>query len=319
MRRVEGARLTLPAASGNVNFMRRLIFAGTFCSTFAASAGAQTVPGRDLLKITLGTGAEPAALAAESGDGVWNPAAAILPSDSRARLIAGALQGAPDQGLGAQLLAASFAVPRRLTVGISIFRASVDDIVRTETDPQTIGPEVPYSTTLASVHVARRQTRHLVTGLALRYRNGQIDDEKRGGFGGDVGVLVDGLGTRDARVGASTFLWQPAEASEAQSTFHLAADIRGMGTDSLREGRVGYGFSQTLRGGQEHYGVTSMRLSRFAARVGAARSDEFGEIEWRLRLGVGLHYARYVLGVAREENGAGLSPTYQFTLSALIR
>ena len=299
--------------------MRRLIFAGIFCSTFASPAGAQRVPGRDLLEITLGAGADVPALATESGSGVWNPAAAGLPEGARARLAAGALQGASDQGLGAQLLEAALAGPRRTTVGIAVLRASVDELVRTETDPQSIGGEIPYHTTLISLHAAQRRTEHLSAGLALRYRTGQLDGDEHGELGADAGVLASDLGPRDVRIGASTFLWQPAGAAEANATFHAGADIRVMGPDSTREGRLGYGFGYTLRGAREHYGVISGRLSRLSGRLGTAYSEEFGYYEWRLRLGVGLHYARYVVGVVREENGAGMAPVYQFTLSALIR
>ena len=336
METVEGARLTHRSSPGNVKYMRRMVFAGTYCSTFAGSpagwvagslavalaapaAGAQQVPGRDLLKITIGTLAESPALAAESGDGVWNPAAVLLPGGYRGRLSVAALQGAPDQGLDAQLLAASVAVPARLTVGVSVLRASVDGLVRTESDPQTIGPEIPYNTTMISVHVAQQRAEHVVGGVALRYRMGQMDGDRHGEFGVDAGVMATRITRADLRIGASSFLWQPAEAAEAHASFNVAADARVAGKDSSSEGRLGYGFGYTLRGAREHYGVGTLHMSRVIARAGVAHSREFGESEWRLRLGVGLHYARYILGVAREENGAGLSPTYQFTLSALIR
>ena len=45
----------------------------------------------------------------------------------------------------------------------------------------------------------------------------------------------------------------------------------------------------------------------------------YSDREMRLRLGLGLHYAHYTVGLARDENGAGLSPTYQFTISAILR
>ena len=299
--------------------MRRLIFAGIFCSTFAPPVRAQRVPGRDLLEITLGAGADVPALATESGSGIWNPAAAVLPVGARARLGAGALQGASDQGLGAQLLEAAVAAPRSITVGIAVLRASVDELVRTETDPQSIGGEIPYHTTLISLHAAQQRTEYLSAGLALRYRTGQLDGDEHGAFGADAGLLATGFGPRDVRVGASTFLWQPAGATEANATFHGGADLRIMGSDSTYEGRIGYGLAYTLRGAREHYGVASGRLSRLSGRIGTAYSEEFGHHEWRLRLGLGLHYARYVVGVVREENGAGMAPIYQFTLSALIR
>jgi hypothetical protein len=259
------------------------------------------------------------ALATESGDGVWNPANVLLPAGIRARLSACALQSSADLGMSAQLLAASVAIPARLTVGVSVLRASVDNLLRTETDPQTIGPEIPYNTTVVSVHVAQQRAQYASGGLALRYRLGEMDGDRRGEFGLDAGVLSSGITEADIRLGASTFLWQPAQAAEAGATFSGAVDVRALGSDSLREGRLGYAYSHTLRGAREHYGVGTARFGRYFGRVGVGRSAEFGQDEWRVRLGLGLHYARYVIGVAREENGAGLSEMYQFTLSALIR
>jgi hypothetical protein len=40
---------------------------------------------------------------------------------------------------------------------------------------------------------------------------------------------------------------------------------------------------------------------------------------WRPRLGVGVHYDKYIVGIAREEGVEGLGPVYQFTLNATYR
>ena len=49
------------------------------------------------------------------------------------------------------------------------------------------------------------------------------------------------------------------------------------------------------------------------------RTDAFGSRIWRSRLGVLLHYASYLIGVAREDNGAGLAASYQFSLTANLK
>ena len=302
---------------GYFNFMRRLIFAGLLCISVPASALAQRVPGRELLDYQLGTGGDAAAIASETGDGVWNPATILLPAGARARLAAGALVSAPDQGIDAQLLVATLALPGRTTVGISVLRASVDGLVRTDTDPQSFGGEIPYATTLASVGAARRILGTLVAGASLRYRQGRMDGIKRGAAGVDVGLLATDLGAVDGRIGVSTFLWRPGDMDGA--VLSASGDLRLVGSDSAHEGRVGYAGAVTKRGGREHYFVASARSSRISARAGVAREDDFGNAQWRARLGIGLHYARYTIAVAREENGAGLDPTYHLTLSALIR
>ena len=38
----------------------------------------------------------------------------------------------------------------------------------------------------------------------------------------------------------------------------------------------------------------------------------------RLRLGLGLHYSHYLVGVAREDGTAGLGANYQFLLTTVI-
>ena len=309
--------MTLPAPGGYFKCMRRLIFALLLCGTVSASASAQRVPGRDLLEYQLGTGGDAAAIASETGDGVWNPATLMLPVGARARLAAGALVSAPEQGIDAQLLVASLAIPGGATVGISVLRASVDELVHTETDPQSLGSDIPYNTTLVSIGAAHRFARQLTAGASLRYRQGQMDGVKRGKAGLDVGILLTDLGPLDGRIGLSTFLWRPGEATGALAS--ASGDIRLAGTDSAHEARIGYGGTVTEGGGREHYFVASGRSSRISARAGLARQDEFGNQQWRSRLGIGLHYARYTIVVTREENGAGLDPTYHLTLSALIR
>jgi hypothetical protein len=302
--------------SPQLNFMRRLIFAAVGCGWFSTAAGAQQVPGRDLLDFPLGTVAEAPALAQHAADGLWNPAGAALPAGVRVRGSAGALITPPDQGVAAQLIAAALALPRGLTGALTIVRAAVDNIVRTGSDPQSIGGDVPYQTTLYSAVIARKTRDFLTAGVALRYRTGQLDADREGALGIDGGLLAEGLWGRDVRLGLATFLWRPGgSVSDERTSFNAAGDLRAAGRSERQQLRAGYALSYTPGSGHEHYLVGSGRSGVLEARVGVARAVRFGEPFWRLRLGAGLHYARYALGVAREEAGADLGPTYQFTLS----
>jgi hypothetical protein len=282
-----------------------------------ASADAQRVPGRDLLELPVGALAEAPALASLAGAGLWNPAA-IEVRGGRLRLGAAALTTPADQGVSAELLGAAVALPGAITGGLSIARASVSDLVRTESDPQSLG-NLSYGTTLISAMVARRSNRHVATGVAVRYRVGQLEGDSRGVVALDGGVMVDGLLGRDGRLAASTFLWSPANQGGERATFTGAADLRVAGDSAARELRAGYSYLGTENGAREHYGFASGRWGVWEGRAGAARSTFFDQSRWRLRLGVGVYYARYAVGVAREDTGAGLPATYQFSLSATVR
>jgi hypothetical protein len=296
--------------------MRRMLFTALLLAA-ARSAGAQRVPGRDLLDFPIGTLAEPAALASEVGDGLWNPATLALPAARRARASAGALATGEDQGVAAQTIAAAVALPHDLTVGLSLLHAAVRDLVHTETDPQSLG-DIPYGTTLASALLAR-QDANVTTGVALRWRQGQAGSARRSAFGVDGGVVARGLGRRDARLGVSSFLWRPADARDERTSLLAAGDVRLGGSSERSELRAGYGFTLTEQLGQEHYAFVGGRSGVIALRAGLARSLDYGVYNWRTRLGVGLHYARYTLGLAREDGPSGLAPAYQFTLTSTLK
>lgn len=317
---MEGGRLTGPPSTRNVNFMRRFIFAAVLCGTFTTRSLAQDVPGRDLLDFPIGTVAEAPAIAVQAADGLWNPAAAALRPGVRVRLGAGALITPRDQGIAAQLVSAAVALPEDLTAALSVVRATVSDIVRTGSDPRSLGDDVAYGTTVYSAVVTRKTQGFLSTGVAVRYRVGELDQDRRAALGVDGGVLAEGLSARDVRLGVSTFLWRPgASTTTDRTTFSAAGDFRAAGHDAARELRTGYSFAYTPAVASEQYLFGSGRAGPFEARAGMARAVRFGDAIWRLRLGVGLHYARYALGIAREEAGAGLDPTYQFTLSSAYK
>jgi hypothetical protein len=288
-----------------------------------AAAAAQPVPGRDLLRFPLGTMDRAAALPTLAGDGLGNPAAIALTGSNRARIGIAALQTPADQGVRGALVAAAAQLPKRLTVGVSVARITVADLVRTDTDPVQTG-EIPYGTTLYSATITRLNARRVLAGMALRYREGQVDGTRRGAFGLDAGVLVERLPVLDASLGAATFLWQPGgsggtgAASGAGAVVNLATDLRILGRSELRQLRGGYSLLVDGRY-REHFAFGAARVGMWEGRAGVAVADAYGSQPWRTRLGIVLHYEPYGVGVAREENGAGLGPSYQFTLNASIR
>ena len=128
--------------------------------------------------------------------------------------------------------------------------------------------------------------------------------------------MADGFAWRDVRVAASTFLWRPANDAAERTRFSIGGDLRIVGTDSLRQARVGYAGAYTEQLSREHYAFVGGRFKAVEARVGTIRLSAYGNADWRFRVGIGVHHARYMVGVAREETGAGLRPTYAFTLTS---
>ena len=314
--------MTPPLRAGNLKSMRCTVFASTLAiamTCIAPRGTAQVVPGRDLLELPLATVAEAPVLATLTGDGLWNPAAIFLRDGARIRISAASLEGPHDQGVSAQLLAAAYALRPRTTVGLSISRASVSDLIRTEDDPQSVGGEIPYNTLVASATVARRTSDYFTAAVAVRYRAGELDGDRSGAVGIDGGVMADGLPWHDVRIAASTFLWRPANDAAERTRFSVGADARVAGADTLREARVGYAAAYTEQLSREHYAFIGGRYKAVEARVGSLRLSAYGNADWRFRVGVGVHHARYMVGVAREETGAGLRPTYAFTLTSTIR
>ncbi|MGH7663490.1 MAG: hypothetical protein ACRENI_04220 [Gemmatimonadaceae bacterium] len=285
---------------------------------FAPLLGAQQVPGRDLLDFPVGTTGEPPPLARLSGVGIWNPAAIVLPSDARGRVSAAALQTPADQGVTLQLLAVAARLPADRTLALSVVRAWVDGLVRTNLDPQSVGPEIAYNTTVVSAALAQRRD-NLAAGVAARYRFGEADGNREGVFGLDGGVQIEHLFPMDLAIGVSSFLWRPGDEGSDQWTLAAATDVRVFGPDSLHQLRGGYAFSATGQSADQHSAYASGRYMHWEGRIGLSRYAVHGMHDWRTHLGVALRYSRYTVGVAREENGAGLAPIYQFTLVMLIK
>jgi hypothetical protein len=299
--------------------MRRMTFALALQFLFAAPLFAQPVPGRDLLRFPLATMDRAPALGSSLGDGLGNPATAALLDTAVLHVGIAAVQTSSQQGVTVQLASLSGRLPEDFVLTGSFVRASVSDLVRTETDPQSLGEHIPYGTNLVSVGVARRFGRILSAGVALRYRRGEIDVDARSELNADFGVLATGIPLRDLSVGIGSFLWRPGRSLDRFTALNAAADLRVAGDSVTRQLRAGYSHSSIVSGAREEFVFTHGRLGIWEARAGLARDVVHGAQPWRSRLGITVHVAPYAVGIAREENGADLQAIYQFTLSARLR
>jgi hypothetical protein len=297
--------------------MSRFIFAALASFCFIGAAAAQQVPGRDLFDFPLGLLAEPAALSSRMAASIWNPAAASLDSASRLRAGFAGLATPQDQGVRLEMFGTEYRVARGLTTNVSFAQASVTDIIRTETDPQSTPGEIPYQTTLISAGAAAHRGSATV-GLAARYRSASLDAEHAGGFALDAGAIIDRVARTPVRLAASTFLLSPSRHKEA-ATFMAAADLPLVHRDTTLSVRGGYAIMRTEGRGSEDYLFGSTRYRQFDASAGVSQSRVFGTTSRRLRLGVGLRYAGYDLALAREDGAAGFGASYQFVLTRTFK
>lgn len=297
--------------------MRRFIFAVVVLGSMPAAAHAQRVPGRDLLDLPLGTLAEPVALATTVGDGLWNPATATLRGETRARIAVAALTTPALQGVGAQTLSATAVLFGRTTMGVGVVRASIRDIQRTGTDPQTLG-EIGYSTTVASA-TAAREWRWAAAGAAVRYRSGELDMRRRATLGVDAGVIGRLPPAADLRLALSTYMWTFGATRDDRPALAAATDLRLGGTSERRELRAGYSLVATRGLGRDDYLHVGGRAGRWLLRGGVLRATAYDVRTWGSRLGVGLQHARYAIAFSREERESGLPPSYQFTLTTSFK
>jgi hypothetical protein len=292
--------------------MRPLVSAACLL-VVAAAAGAQPIPARDLLSSPLGLIGVPAALSDGAAAGVWNPATALVEGANQLRLSVASLNAPVDIALTGQLLTASRAVPRVGTLTMSLARAGVADLVRTDTDPQSIGGDIPYAVWVSSVGLSRRVAPSLVVGAASRWVSGRADQVQRGRLATDIGMVVDRLSWRDLRVGASSYLLALGTASPA--IYSAAADARLVHVDSTRTSRAGFGVVHTPHGTTELYPFVSGRLGRVDLRGGPVRVTGYGTTTWRSRLAIMLEQDRFSIGVVQESNSSGLTPTYQIAVT----
>ncbi|HVA57214.1 MAG: hypothetical protein WBQ26_08345 [Gemmatimonadaceae bacterium] len=294
--------------------MRHLLFAALICGVMATPSSAQQVPARDLLDFPIGSIAEPAAISSLLSSGVWNPAAVRLPTGEAVQIGILALNSPIEQGVSAQLAVATMRLPGSTLLTASLLRATVTDLVRTQTDPQSVGSEIPYGTTLFSAGLSRRVGR-LTAGFATRVRTGTADYIQRTSLSLDGGVLLDSAFHTPIRLAASTFLLGASPTRE-RATLLGAVEVPVYHRGSALEVRSGLAVSATEYRGNEKYLYAALRYLGLEARGGLARTRAFGFDSDHLRLGLDLHYARYVVGIAREDEGAGLGAVYQFMLTS---
>jgi hypothetical protein len=304
--------------SVTLKYMRRKFLCGLAALGFAPVLAAQSVPARDLWDFPLGAVLEPAAIASEAGSGLWNPASIAMPAGTFARLGVAALTPTATQGVDAQLVAASWRRKTGTTFGVSVARSSVSGIVRTDTDPNGFG-NVTYSSLVASFTAARQLLPHVTGGVALRYRDGTSDVTTSSALAADLGVIVDSLPWRDARFAVSSFLWRPGRESDDQPTLLSAFDFRVLSSKTAPNIRVGYQHNATFHGIRESGPFLSAQTGPLEVRGSLVNTTVYGHSNNRVRSGLALHLARYVVGIGREEGTGGLAPLYQFTLSSLVK
>ncbi|MGQ0539562.1 MAG: hypothetical protein ACT4R6_11480 [Gemmatimonadaceae bacterium] len=301
-----------------LNLMRRIMLPVLVGLAGAHSdAHGQHLPGRDLFDFPIAALAEGTALATFAGDGLRNPASLYVSSQERGRLSLSSLSTGREQRVSGQTLGAAYHV-RGTTFGVSLARASVSDIARTDTDPQSIGGDVPYGLTVLSLAAARRAGANLTSGIALRWQRGELDSERRQDVGVDAGVVLDSVARRDIRLAASTFLWRPGAGVRSGAAFAGGVDARVLKLPRIADVRGGYTWTATLRDSDEHFAYVALRTRVWDARAGLVRLTTRTDATTRLRLALGARYGRYRLGVAREENPYGLSPAYVFILGTQL-
>ena len=298
--------------------MRHLTFALAIAALGPPVAGAQRVPGRDLVQFPVAALDRPAALGTDLADGLGNPATLVALAGAKLRVGGAALQTPEELSVSAQLLAAAYSLTERTVVGLSAAHWSVDDIAATTTSPDPSDVDVSYRTVMISATAARRNTKHVSVGLAFRARMGSAAGSQRTGLAADAGLFVDSL-WRSARLGVASFLWWPGQAEDEQTTIHTAGDLRIWGTSELREARVGVAADFTEPDERLEFLFSSARTGSVSVRLGLARIVRWQAGPWRSRIGAGFHYDKYVVTIAREEGAEGIGPVYQFTLNATYR
>jgi hypothetical protein len=298
--------------------MCRKVFAAIVSVVLLGSrgAGAQRVAARDLLEFPLGILAEAPPLSEQMTGGLWNPASAMLRPATRASFGVAGLTTPQDVGVKLEMIAASYRLKPNLTGTVSVAEASVSDILRTDTNPQSEGTEVPYGTTVVSAGLATVYKTATV-GLSTRYRWGNADTDRSSAFDVDAGAVVDGVARTPIRVAISTFLLSPSGGADA--SYLAAADVPVFKRDSTVIVRGGFSMTTTQRRGNERYAFGTATYRGVDLSTGMSTVHQFGNSSRRWRLGFGLHYAGYTVAIGREDGGAGFGGSYQFLLTRAVK
>ena len=308
------ARLRCGAPSGKLNCMCRIMFAAVAAAAAMSPLRAQQIPGRQLFDFPLGTIAEAPALASAAGGGFWNPATIALRGADRFLFSLAALTSPIEQGVSAELGTTAYRLRPWVTAGLSVATSSVSDLIRTDTDPQSIGNAIPFSSTIVSGILAAERGSATI-GVALRRRSGTVDLTTGHATSVDVGAIVERPFGLPLRAALSSFLLSPSRRLERASA---VGAVEGLLPASTSDVRVGLSYQQDEGGGSERFMYAAGQAGQLDLRGGLARQNSFGSSTTRLRLGVGVHYANYLVGVAREDGTAGLGASYQFVLKTVV-
>ncbi len=301
--------------------MSRFTFAALASALLSAPAAAQKVPARDLFEFPIGLLADAPALSTRMPASLWNPAARAVDSTQRASIGLAGLSTPQNQGVQLGMIGGEYQFRRNLSASFSFAQASVSDILRTETDPQSIGGEIPYGTSLLSAGLAltNKSTRFGIVsaGVDARYRWATVDQDAGSALSLDGGVIVDRILGTPFRGAASTFLFSPDRSQDA-ATYMTAIDAPVFRRDSSLTVRLGYSLSATQSRGRDDYVFTSVDHRWLNVTGGFDWSTVFGDQERRFRLGLGLRYASYLVAVGREDGFAGIGASYQFLIRRTI-
>jgi hypothetical protein len=146
-----------------------------------------------------------------------------------------------------------------------------------------------------------------------------VDGTRGSTVGLDGGLIADHIFGYDIRIGLSSFLWGPGSGEGHDASFSTAVDARVFGPDTTHQARMGYSYTFADGASAGHYFFVSGRYARWIARGGMARTNIFGTTDTALRLALAFRYARYTVGLSREDSAGGFDPTYQFALSGVFR
>jgi hypothetical protein len=296
--------------------MSRLIFAALASICIASAAAAQQVPGRDLLEFPLGVLAEAPPLSSQMTGGLWNPSLSALGSTGRGAIGFAGLTTPQEQGVRLDMIGGAYRINRLIVANASFAQATVADILKTETDPQSLGGEIPYGTMLVSAGASAARG-NVSLGLAARYRWGSLDTQNSGMFALDGGAVVDRIAGTPVRVAVSSFLFSPTR-SDREASYLAAADLPVFRRDSTVLVRGGYSVSQTEGRGREEYAFATSSYRQLDLSGGLSQATIFGHPNRRVRLGLGLRYASYHIAIGREDGASGFGAAYQFLFTRVF-